>query len=91
MMNETKKKTAMKMFVFEDVLVDYTAGIAMIVAEDLAAAQTFAYEEFGDFERHRGIDLAGFLERQEGFAAPAGKYDVVGVEPGIKHYVYGGS
>lgn len=76
----------MQMFIFEDVLVDYTGGMAVIAAQDLQAAQALAFAKFG----HRGT-LEQFLEEQDGFNTPAGQYAVAdGVVPGVLHHVFGG-
>lgn len=78
----------MKMFVFEDVLWDYTSGMVVIAAEDLLEAQVIAYEEYN---YRKGDTLADFLERQGGFALAAGVYPLAeGVNKGVLHSVYGG-
>jgi len=78
----------MNMFVFEDVLWDYTSGMVVIAAEDLLEAQMFAYEAFN----YRKDDmLADFLEKQGGFALAAGVYPLAaGVNKGVLHSVHGG-
>lgn len=77
----------MKMFVFEDVLHDYTSGMCMIVAESLEQAQKLAFERFGDDWRKQTFEE---FREQSGFGSFEGEYEVQGVEAGIKHYVYGG-
>lgn len=77
----------MKMFVFEDVLHDYTSGMCMIVAESLEQAQKLAFECFGDDWRKQTFEE---FRKESGFGSCEGEYAVEGVEEGIKHYVYGG-
>lgn len=78
----------MNMYVFEDVLWDYTSGMVVIAAEDLVEAQVIAYEEYN----YRKDDtLADFLEKQGGFALAAGVYPLApGVNKGVLHSVHGG-
>ena len=74
----------MKMFVFQDVLRDYTAGMAMIAAETLEEAQRFAFEAFY-------TDQSFEVFVKNGWDIADGEYELnEQVEPGIKHYVYGG-
>lgn len=76
----------MNIFVFENVLYDYTGGMAVIAANDLQEAQMYAFKEFGDHP-----SLADFLEVEPDFNTPAGTYPAgEGVNPGVLHYVHGG-
>ena len=76
----------LKMFVFEQVLQDYTDGMAMVVAENLEEAQAMAFEQFS----WPSLSLAEFMERG-GWAEPAGVYPLgEGVAKGVAHHVYGG-
>ena len=79
----------MKMFVFDNVLHDYTSGMCMIVAESLEQAQRLAFERFAR-PSWRKRTFEEFRE-ESGFGSCQGEYEVQGVEAGIKHYVYGGS
>jgi len=78
----------MKMFVFDDVLHDYTSGMAVIAAQSLEEAQQLAFERFGDDWRKQTFEE--FRERS-GFGSCQGEYELhPAVAAGIKHYVYGG-
>jgi hypothetical protein len=78
----------MNMYVFQDVLRDYTSGMVVIAAEDLVEAQVIAY---GQYNYRIGDTLADFLERQGGFTLAAGVYPLApGVNKGVLHSVYGG-
>lgn len=71
----------MKLFVFEDVLTDWSSGMVVISANDLEQAHQIAKEEFSySFESERGWD------------DPAAVYDVFEeiIEVGVRHCVYGG-
>ena len=78
----------MFIFVFEDVLTDYTSGMAVIAAESLRQAQELAHAEFGG----RFDTLEQFLEDDdgEGFRRETACYPTQGVSAGVLHYVYGG-
>ena len=77
----------MFIYVFEDVLRDYTSGMVVIAAEDLQEAQVFASQEFNWGEE---ITLADFLEKQPGFKLATGMYALAsdGIK-GVLHTVYG--
>ena len=76
----------MKMYIFDEVLSDYTNGMVMIAADSLEQAQYIAFQEFNGMEK----EFQDFLK--EGWDQVAGIYALAGkVEAGIKHYVYGGS
>ena len=76
----------LKMFVFEEVLQDYTDGMAMVVAETLEEAQAFAFQEFA----WGGLSMAEFMERGS-WAEPTGVYPLgEDVAKGVAHHVYGG-
>ena len=78
----------MNMYVFEDVLWDYTSGMVVIAAEDLLEAQMFAYEAFNYRKENT---LADFLEQQAGFNLADGVYPLAaGVNKGVLHSVHGG-
>jgi hypothetical protein len=79
----------MNLYVFEDVLTDYTSGMVLITAESLDEAQQIAYDEFK--RNYREEDLESFLIRESGFAEPTASY-LVGSEKvsGVRHVVYGG-
>ena len=78
----------MNMYVFEDVLQDYTSGMVVIAAEDLLEAQMFAYEEFN---YRKDFTLADFLEQQAGFGQADGVYPLApSVHKGVLHSVHGG-
>ena len=74
----------MFVFVFEDVLIDYTAGMAVIVARSLTRAQEIARIEFG---RHDSMEE--FLKEEPGFKEPSAQFPTQGVEEQIR-YVFGG-
>lgn len=78
----------LQMYVFEDVLYDYTGGMAMIAEYTLEDAQALAFEEFG--LSYRDNTLEEFLDRDSGFREPAGVYPLLEGTPGVKHFVYGG-
>lgn len=77
----------MFVFVFEDVLIDYSAGMAVIVANDLQRAQVMAYEKFGGRE-----SFEQFLASEEGagFNKPAAEFRTDNSEAEQIKYVYGG-
>jgi hypothetical protein len=78
----------MNMYVFEDVLWDYTSGMVVIAAEDLVEAQVIAFEEYN---YRKGDTLADFLEKQGGFNKADGVYPLAaGVNKGVLHSVHGG-
>ena len=75
----------MKLYIFEDVLCDWTSGMAVIAANTLKQAQDYAFKEFGYSDT---VEL--FLQREgEGFNVPTGIYQTQDAEHGTKHYVYG--
>jgi hypothetical protein len=76
----------LKMFVFEDVLWDYTSGMVLIAAEDLQEAQVIAFEEYN---YRKDNLLADFLEQQSGFQEPSGVYPLAsGANKGVLHSVH---
>lgn len=77
----------LQMFVFEEVLYDYTDGMAMIAEYSLEDAQALAFEQFA---HPNDNTLEEFLNRDPGFRKPAGVYTLLEGSPGVKHYVYGG-
>jgi len=78
----------MNMYVFEDVLWDYTSGMVVIAAEDLLEAQMFAYEAFNYRKENT---LEDFLEQQAGFNLADGVYPLAPtVHKGVLHSVHGG-
>jgi hypothetical protein len=77
---ERKKGSSMFLYVFEDVLTDYTSGLVVIAAESDAQALEFAREEYGDAQ----LD-------ERGWRTPSAVYPVSGVPLGIRHEVFGGS
>ena len=79
----------MKMFVFEDVLYDYTSGMALVVAGSLEEAQRLAFEEFR-WSWDKKETLETFLVREAGFTEATAVYEVGDVSPGVKQHVYGG-
>jgi hypothetical protein len=79
----------MNMYVFEDVLWDYTSGMVVIAAEDLVEAQAIAFKEFNYRKENT---LADFLEQQAGFKEARGEHPLAAGfnQVGILHAVYGG-
>ena len=77
----------MKMFVFEEVLPDYTSGMALIAAETLDQAQQIAYATF-----YLSWQEQTFEEwlKSSGFHTCSGIYEIGDVKAGVRHYVYGG-
>jgi hypothetical protein len=69
----------MNLYVFEDVLVDYTPGMAMVAGENYEDAVELARDQFGDL-----------IEEEEGWKRPVAVYPVTGVKAGVKHYMHGG-
>lgn len=79
----------MYMFVFENVLCDYTDGMALIAAPDLQTAQELAFERFGFHWQETTVEQ--FLDKETGFQQPTGRYPLTeGSLPGVLHHVYGG-
>ena len=76
----------MFIFVFENVLTDFTSGLVVIAAESLRQAQELAYAEFG----YRWETVEQFLNDDEGFRREAACYPTQGVAAGVLHHVYGG-
>lgn len=71
----------MQMFVFEDVLYDYTAGMVVIAAENLERALELARGQYGCT-----------VDAETGWQRPTGVYGASGIErEGILHEVFGGS
>ena len=75
----------MFVFVFEDVLEDYTPGMAVVVAPNLERAQELMWARCWGFD-----DVAKFLEKNSGFKNPTGQYPTTSTEEGT-HVCYGGS
>lgn len=73
---------------FEEVLSDYTDGMAVISALNLQQAQMLAHAEFGCAEDQ---DLRGFLIREPGFMQARAVYQTTTTVADVLHYVYGGS
>jgi hypothetical protein len=77
-----------KLFVFDDVLCDYTEGMAVVVAESLEQAQDLVLKYFGMADSVKELLESGY---NCGFSKPVGVYELPdGVEAGVMHYVYGG-
>jgi len=77
-----ENNTAMNLYILEDVLYDYTAGMAVIAASSKERACELFIEEFGE-EHTDELKSAGITEIK-GIADPT-------VEEGLVRYVYGGS
>ncbi len=74
----------MNIYVFEDVLTDYTSGMAVVSAESLEQARELVLKEiFGG--------NTGMLNDDLGFTKPTGVYPTTAAAPGVLHYVYGGA
>lgn len=70
----------MQMFVFEDVLYDYTAGMVVIAARNLERAREIAREQYEHFQN------------EPGWQRPTGVYGATGIErEGVLHEVFGGA
>lgn len=79
----------MNLYVFEDVLQDYTSGMVVLAAADLAGAQAVA---FAQYNHRRDYTLADFLVEEPGFQKPTGVYPMAeSVPAGLLHEVYGGA
>jgi hypothetical protein len=79
----------MNLYVFQEVLSDYTSGMAIISAETLEQAQQIAYTEFSWAE---DADVSGFLTREPGFRVPVATYSVGSdVVAGVRHVIWGGA
>ena len=74
----------MFVFVFEEVLTDYTHGMAVIVARSVERAQQIARTEFA-----HNKTMEEFLEEEPGFMGPTARFPTGGVEEQIR-YVFGG-
>lgn len=78
----------MKLFVFEDVLEDYTSGMAVVIAKNLSSARQLCFDKFG-YENK----ISTWLNKNEpGFKKPTQVIEVSETEiPRIVSFVYGGS
>ncbi len=65
----------MKMFVFDDVLHDYTSEMCMIVAESLEQAQRLAFERYAHSWRKQTFEE---FRDESGFGSCQGEYEVQG-------------
>jgi hypothetical protein len=71
----------MKLFVFENVLTDYSPGMVLIAAKSLRTAVKYAKESFA----------YSVASESDGWAIPTAVYNIEdSVEPGVKEYCYGG-
>lgn len=78
------KDQQMKLFVIKEVLYDYTPGMCVIAAHDLAQCRELFYHKFG-----RKVEFMDEFDR----AIENKKYrtlDVINCNPGIISYEYGG-
>ena len=74
------KETALNLYIIENVLCDYTSGMAVIVAENLTRCRELYKEEFGSASEYDN-------------AIEAGSYkvlSVIGQNEGVVSYSYGG-
>jgi len=79
----------MNLYVFQEVLTDYTSGMAIIAAETIEQAHQIAYAEFSWSEDE---DIPAFLTRESGFRVPVETYSVGSdVVRGVRHVVWGGA
>lgn len=79
----------MQVFVFEDVLQDWSFGMVVIVAESLERAQRMAWERFPHWDAKFFQDWLAHKDN-EGFREPEASYPT-SAEVEALHYVYGGS
>ncbi len=71
----------MKLFVFENVLCDYSSGMVLIAAKSLRSAIKYAKEEFA----------YSVASEATSWETPSAVYNIDdSVEPGIKEFCYGG-
>lgn len=78
----------MFLYVFENVLEDYTAGMAIIAAESLEDAQKIAFDNYA---WHGDNSVEEFLDSQAGFRFATGVYELAEYQkPGVAHCVWGG-
>lgn len=75
----------MNVFIFKDVLHDYTAGMAVIVAENLTRAKQMAFDEFS----YHDDTMAVFLDKEYGFKVPVASLPTTETIEHM-HFVYGG-
>lgn len=79
----------MNLYVFENVLTDYSDGMVIIAEWTLEDAQAIAFQEYA--QPWREDTLEQFLNRESGFQIPAGVYPLAeSITPGVVHQVYGG-
>ena len=78
----------MFVFVFEDVLVEYSAGMAVVVAKDLKRAQEMVWKEF---DGRGSVEEFLVSEKGCGFEKASVKFRVGDDEVEQMKYVYGGS
>lgn len=81
----------MQVFVFENVLTDFTPGMAVIVANDLTRAQEIAMNEFPDWRtHHRDLEIWLANSENQGWRSPVASYPTSAQDEDF-HYVYGGA
>jgi hypothetical protein len=80
----------MFLYVFENVLEDYTAGMVIIAAESLEDAQKIAFDNYAQ-DWHDENTVEEFLDNQAGFRFATGVYELAKYQkPGVVHCVWGG-
>lgn len=76
----------MNLFIFTNVLWDYSDGMVVVAATSLEDAQALVFEHF-DVE-----DTDYYLKKNPGFVDPAGVYPLLTDEKrGVMHVVFGGA
>ena len=77
----------MNLYIINEVLHDYTAGMCVIAAESMARCEQLFMEEFG----WKDNDLYNQSLQEEFNEAPIKVIENINHEEGIVSYVYGGS
>ena len=81
----------MKLYIFKEVLYDYTDGMAVIAAESMPQCEQIFMEEFGYFTDCNGKKVKDEKVQKEFNNAKVTIIESVGLdEAGIVEYVYGG-
>jgi hypothetical protein len=71
----------MNLYIFENVLADWTSGMAVIAADSLDRALALATETCGEY----------YTLEEPGWKKPAAVYTNVDTAEGVKHICWGGA
>lgn len=83
----------MNLYVYTNVLRDYTGGMVLIAASSIEEAFEYAVQNFFYGDRDNQEDWANFQEKNPGFfSCPISGYKLaVDTNPGVQHYIWGGA